>query len=142
MFLGEYDHTIDYKGRLTVPAKFRAELAEGLVVTRGIDRCLLIYPQEEWNRLYERVAALPLTDRRARAFRRRFFSAASDVTPDSQGRVLIPPRLRQFASLDGDVVVAGAGSYIEVWNPAQWAGEREHSEGTDFEVEELRPLDI
>ena len=142
MFLGEYDHTIDDKGRLTVPARFRAELAEGLVVTRGIDRCLLIYPIKEWYRLFERVTALPLNDRRARAIRRRLLSAASDVAPDSQGRVLIPPRLRTYASLSGDVIVAGNGTYIEVWNPQMWEGEREQVEGANLDMEELGPLDI
>lgn len=142
MFLGEYDHTIDDKGRLTVPAKFREELADGLVVTRGLDQCLLIYPAAEWYRLYERVSALSLTDRRARAFRRRFFSAASDAIPDNQGRVVIPPRLREYAALNGNVVVTGAGNYIEVWSPENWEGEREHSDAANFDLEELRPLDI
>jgi len=142
MFLGEYDHTIDDKGRLTVPARFRAELAEGLVVTRGMDRCLLIYPIQEWYRLFERVTALPLNDRRARAIRRRLLSAASDVAPDSQGRVLIPPRLRTYASLSGDVIVAGNGTYIEVWNPQMWEGEREQVEGANLDMEELGPLGI
>jgi MraZ protein len=142
MFLGEYEHTIDDKGRLTVPSKFRDELAGGLVVTRGIDRCLLIYPIAEWMRLFERVSALPLNDRRVRAFRRRFFSAASDATPDNQGRVLIPPRLREYAGLNGNVIVAGAGAYVEVWNPEQWAGERTYAEQADFDLEELKPIEI
>lgn len=141
MFLGEYVHTLDEKGRLTIPAKFRDELEAGVVITRGMDRCLLIYPLQEWERLAERVSALPMTDRRARAFKRLVFSAATDVTPDAQGRVLIPPRLREYAALNGEVIVTGVGKYIEVWNPAHWSGEREHIEGTDF-VEELGPLGI
>lgn len=142
MFLGEFAHIIDDKGRLTVPAKFRAELAEGLVVTRGIDRCLAIYPIEEWNRLAERVSGLPMTDRRARAFRRLMFANASDAAPDKQGRVLIPPSLRDYARLDGDVVVTGLNTYVEVWNPDAWNEERERVEGDDEGIEEWAVLGI
>ena len=124
MFLGAFTHTIDEKGRLTVPAKFRADLAAGLVVTRGIDRCLAIYPMEEWERLAGQVSALPVTDRLARAFRRLVFADAADAIPDKQGRVLIPPRLRDYASLDGEVIVTGLNTYIEVWNPDAWDDER------------------
>jgi MraZ protein len=142
MFLGEFVHTIDEKGRLTIPAKFRADLASGLVVTRGIDRCLAIYPLEEWERLAGRVSALPMTDRRARAFRRLVFANASDAVPDKQGRMLIPPRLREYASLDGEVVVTGLDTYIEVWNLDAWAGERERVEGDGADVEEWAVLGI
>jgi MraZ protein len=142
MFLGEFVHAIDEKGRLTIPAKFRADLASGLVVTRGIDRCLAIYPLEEWERLAGRVSALPMTDRRARAFRRLVFASASDAVPDKQGRMLIPPRLREYASLDGEAVVTGLDTYIEVWNPDAWAGERERVEGDDANVEEWSVLGI
>lgn len=142
MFLGEFAHTIDDKGRLTVPAKFRAELASGLVVTRGIDRCLAIYPMREWERLAERVSGLPMTDRRARAFRRLMFANASDAAPDKQGRVLIPPSLREYARLDGDVVVTGLNTYIEVWNIDAWSEERERVEGDDEGIEEWAALGI
>lgn len=142
MFLGEYVHTIDEKGRLAVPARFRAELAAGLVITRGIDRCLAIYPIEEWKRLAEQVSALPMTDRRARAFRRLVFANASDVVPDRQGRVLIPPRLREYAGLDSEVVITGIDTYIEVWNPQAWSEERERVEGFDANDEEWAALGI
>lgn len=142
MFLGEFVHTIDEKGRLTIPAKFRADLASGLVVTRGIDRCLAIYPLEEWEHLAGRVSALPMTDRRARAFRRLVFANASDAVPDKQGRMLIPPRLREYASLDGEVVVTGLDTYIEVWNLDAWTGERERVEGDDADIEEWSLLGI
>lgn len=142
MFLGEFVHTIDEKGRLTIPAKFRDDLAAGLVITRGIDRCLAIYPMEEWRRLAEQVSALPVTDRRARAFRRLVFANASDAIPDKQGRVLIPPRLRKYASLDGEVVVTGLNTYIEVWNSAAWDEERERVEGYDADIEEWAALGI
>jgi len=142
MFLGEFIHTIDDKGRLTIPAKFRADLAAGLVVTRGIDRCLAIYALGEWERLAERVSALPLTDRRARAFRRLVFANASDAIPDRQGRVLIPPRLREYAGLDSEVIVTGLNTYIEVWNVDAWSKEREHVEGDEADVEEWAALGI
>lgn len=142
MFLGEFVHTIDGKGRLAIPARFRADLAIGLVVTRGIDRCLAIYPIEEWKQLAKQVSALPMTDRRARAFRRLVFANASDAIPDKQGRVLIPPRLREYAGLDGEVIVTGLNVYIEVWNPDSWREEREHVEGNDEDIGEWALLDI
>ncbi len=142
MFLGEFVHTIDEKGRLTVPAKFRDGLAAGLVVTRGIDRCLAIYPLEEWERLAKQVSALPMTDRRARAFRRLVFANASDAIPDKQGRVLIPPRLREYAGFDSEVVVTGLNTYIEVWNQGSWGEERERVEGYAVNIEEWAALGI
>lgn len=142
MFLGEFVHTIDQKGRLIIPARFRAELAKGLVITRGIDRCLAIYPMEEWQRLAEQVSALPMTDRRARAFRRLVFANASDALPDKQGRVLVPPRLREYAGLDDEVVITGLNTYIEMWNPDAWSGERERVEGDSVNIEEWAALGI
>lgn len=142
MFLGEFVHIIDDKGRLTIPAKFRAGLDAGLVVTRGIDRCLAIYPLEEWQKLASQVSELPMTDRRARAFRRLVFANASDAVPDKQGRVLIPPRLREYAGVDGEVIVAGLNTYIEVWEPESWNKERERVEGEDVDGEEWAILGI
>ena len=142
MFLGEFIHTIDEKGRLAVPARFRDDLEGGLVVTRGIDRCLAIYPMKAWKRLAKKVDALPMTDRRARAFRRRVFANASDLIPDKQGRVLIPPRLREYAGLDGEAVITGLSSHVEVWNPDSWSEERERVEGDEASVEEWAALGI
>jgi MraZ protein len=142
VFLGEFIHTTDDGGRLTIPARFRDDLADGLVVTRGLDRCLAIYPMDEWNRLAERVSALPMTDRRARAFRRLVFANAADATLDSHGRMLIPPRLREYAGLDGEVVVTGLNTYIELWNPDAWSEERAHVEGDDETIEEWAALGI
>ncbi len=142
MFLGEFVHTVDEKGRLTIPARFRADLDAGLVVTRGIDRCLAIYSMEEWSQLAKQVSALPMTDRRARAFRRLVFANASDATPDKQGRVLIPPRLREYAGLDGEVVVTGLNTYIEVWNQDSWSEERERVEGDGANIEGWAALGI
>jgi MraZ protein len=142
MFLGEFVHTLDEKGRLTIPARFRDGLTDGLVVTRGIDRCLAIYPMEGWRRLAEQVSALPMTDRLARAFRRLVFANASDVTLDKQGRVLIPPRLREYAGLNGEAIVTGLNTYIEVWNPDSWGEERERVEEYDVNIEAWKELEI
>jgi len=142
MFLGEFVHTTDDKGRITIPARFRAELASGLVVTRGIDRCLAIYPLSEWEKLAEKVSALPVTDRRARAFRRLVFANAADAVPDKQGRIVIPPRLREYAGLSDEVVITGLNNYIELWNPRTWNKERERVEIDDADIEEWATLGI
>lgn len=143
MFLGRFAHTIDDKNRLTIPAKYRGDLASGVVITRGIDRCLYIYPLAEWERLAERVRRLPLTNKDARSFVRLLFSAAEDCTPDKQGRVLIPTYLREYANLKGDVIVAGMDSHLEVWNPELWRLEDsnlDQSAGTLAEA--LAALDV
>ncbi len=142
MFLGEFVHTIDRKGRLTLPAKFRPGLASGVVVTRGMDRCLVIYPMAEWERLSQRISALPITDKRARDFRRLVFSGAADVMPDRQGRILIPAYLREYANLDGEVVVAGLNTYIEVWNPQAWQEVRQSVEDVTTNLEQWASLEI
>ena len=142
MFLGEFVHVLDNKGRLTIPAKFRAELDSTLVVTRGLDRCLAVYPIDEWNHLAQRASDLPMTNRQARALRRLLFANASDVSPDGQGRILIPPNLRTYADLDGEVVVVGIDRYIELWNPEDWEGERDHLEGDGLDIDALAALGI
>ncbi|NLE45035.1 MAG: division/cell wall cluster transcriptional repressor MraZ [Chloroflexi bacterium] len=142
MFLGQFAHTIDEKGRLTIPARFRPELAAGLVVTRGIDRCLAIYPMAEWERLAGKVASLPMTDRYARAFRRLVFANASDAMPDRQGRVVIPPSLREQVGLSGEVIVTGLNNYIEVWSPEVWSRECERVENDDSDGERWAVLGI
>ncbi|MGD8996787.1 MAG: division/cell wall cluster transcriptional repressor MraZ [Anaerolineae bacterium] len=142
MFLGNFVHILDSKGRLTIPAKFRTDLDKGLVLTRGIDRCLAVFPMDEWEQLAGQVSDLPITDRRARAFQRLLFANASDVFPDKQGRVLIPPRLREYASLDGEVVVAGLNTHIEVWSAEAWEKEREQLEGADFDIDAWAALGI
>ncbi len=142
MFLGQFERTIDDKGRLTIPAKYRSGLADGLVITRGLDRCLAIYPLSEWHALSGKVGSLPITDRHARAFRRLVFSAAHDDTPDDQGRVIIPPRLREYADLNGGVIVSGLSSYLEVWDPELWNEERGHVEGDGVNAEGWASLGI
>jgi MraZ protein len=120
MFLGRFEHTIDDKGRLTIPAKYRSSLSDGVVVTRGLDRCLYIYPQSEWEQLAEKTKRLPLTKTDARELVRFLFSVASDCTPDHQGRVPIPGYLREYAGLQDKVIVAGSQNHLEVWNPETW----------------------
>jgi MraZ protein len=120
MFLGEYAHTIDEKGRLTLPAKYRVELASGVVVTRGLDKCLFVFPMSEWQKLSESISGLPMTDVQAREFRRLLFSGATDADLDKQGRVLLPQYLRDYAGLDGNVIVAGLNTYMEIWAPDTW----------------------
>lgn len=121
MFLGEFTHNLDSKARLTIPAKFRNAFATGLVVTRNpVDNCLLVFPRAEWEKLAEKVSALPLTDPRSAAFRRIFFSAAEDLEPDGQGRILLSQRLRDHARIETDVVIAGQNKFIELWNPSLW----------------------
>ena len=124
MFTGEYRHTVDDKGRLAIPAKFRAQLEAGAVLSRWIDGCLAIHDQAGWEALSTRVAALPLTDAAARLFQRQIFAGAFDAELDRQGRVLIPAYLRDEVGLDGDAIVAGIRDHAEIWAPARWADYR------------------
>lgn len=131
MFLGLYSHTIDEKGRLTIPAKYRGALAAGLVVTRGFDRNLMIYPLDSWQHMAETINSRPQSDDDVRTFRRRVFSGAMDLVPDRQGRIVLPTYLREFAAIDGEVIIAGNFDYVEVWNPDIWATQRESIEGSE-----------
>jgi MraZ protein len=121
MFLGEFSHGLDNKGRLTIPAKFRDQLDRGLVVTRSpMDRCLLVFPMPAWEQVAAKVSALPLTDPRSAQLRRAFFSGAEDLIPDKQGRILISQRLREYAQIEMDVIVAGVNLFVELWRPTLW----------------------
>lgn len=120
MFLGRFAHSLDAKGRLAVPARFREELAAGVVLTRGIDRCLSLYPMAAWLPLAEKVSALPITDPNARNFRRMVFAEAVDLDLDAQGRILVPPELRRYAGLEREAVIVGVHTAIEIWSPEQW----------------------
>jgi MraZ protein len=121
VFLGRYAHNLDAKGRLAIPARFRDALAGEVILTRGIDRCLALYPMEAWRPLAEKVAALPLTDVDARNFRRLVFAEAADLHLDAQGRILIPPDLRRYAGLEREALVVGVDASIEIWSPPRWA---------------------
>ena len=131
MFLGEFRFNIDDKGRLTVPAKFRRPLLQGLVVTRGWDRNLVIYPQDEWAKLVDRINQLPYTKAGARNLRRLVYSGASDVEPDKQGRVNVPSYLLEYAQITKEVMVVGVHSYIELWAPELWQSVRDSLDNDD-----------
>src|SRR5918997_1563447 len=120
MFLGRYNHTLDAKGRLAIPARFREALAEGLVLTRGIDRCLALYPLTAWRPLAEKVSALPISDPDARTFRRLVFAEAADLELDAQGRILLPPELRRYAGIEREAIVVGVNTSVEIWSPERW----------------------
>ncbi len=118
--MGEYKHNLDTKGRIIVPSKFRELLDEQFVITRGLDRCLFAYTEDEWSRIEEKLKALPLTKKDARKFTRLFFSGATNVEIDKQGRINIPQNLREYAGLSKDCTVIGVSSRIEIWDSAAW----------------------
>lgn len=122
MFMGEYNHTIDAKGRVIVPSKFRETLGEEFVVTKGLDGCLFVYDNSEWAAFEEKLKSLPITNKDARAFVRFFLAGAASVEVDKQGRILLPGSLRDFAELKKDVVLIGVGSRIEIWSRERWEG--------------------
>jgi MraZ protein len=120
MFLGTHSPRLDDKGRLILPAKFRDELAEGLVITKGQERCLYMWPLAEFSRITEQMRQAPVTSKAARDYMRVFFAGASDEVPDKQGRITVPPALRAYAGLTRDCVVIGANTRVEVWDAAAW----------------------
>lgn len=121
MFLGEYQHSVDAKGRVVLPAKFRDRLENGLVVTKGQERCLYVFPLDRWEEEVRKVNQLPRTDRRSRNYARSFFGAASDQALDKQGRIQVPQALRDYAALEKDVVVVGVADRVEIWDTESWA---------------------
>ncbi|GAA1170871.1 division/cell wall cluster transcriptional repressor MraZ [Nesterenkonia xinjiangensis] len=128
MFLGTYTPRMDEKGRLILPAKYRDDLAEGLVLTRGQERCIYVFSTEEFQNVHQQMRQAPLTSRQARDYIRVFLSGASDETPDKQGRITIPSALREYAGLDRDVTVIGAGDRAEIWDSAAWNAYLEEKE--------------
>lgn len=120
MFLGEFSHTLDDKGRVVMPRKFRPELGKGCVITKGQDRCLYVFPMELWDAEAEQVLKLPRTDRRARNFSRSFFASATDQQMDKQGRVQIPESLRVYAGLEKDITVVGVADHVQLWSTTAW----------------------
>src|SRR5699024_6718793 len=120
MFMGEYKHNLDTKGRIIVPSKFRELLDEQFVITRGLDRCLFAYTEDEWSRIEEKLRALPLTKKDARKFTRLCCSGATNVEIDRQGRINIPQILREYAGLSKDCTVIGVSSRIEIWDSSSW----------------------
>lgn len=136
MFMGEYLHTIDNKGRLIFPAKFREELGETFIATKGLDNCLFVYTLSEWAILEEKLKKLPLAKPEARAFVRFFFSGAAELECDKQGRVLLPQNLREHAQLDKEVVVIGVSTRIEVWDKDAWEKYNQQISPTVAEIAE------
>lgn len=136
MFMGEYNHTIDAKGRLIVPAKFREILGDNFIVTKGLDGCLFVYPNDEWTRFEEKLKSLPLTNKNARQFTRFFLAGAAACEVDKQGRILLPQVLREFASLEKDVVLVGVASRIEIWSRERWYESMNTYDGDMDEVAE------
>ena len=136
MFKGEYNHTIDAKGRLIVPAKFREILGDNFIVTKGLDGCLFVYPNDEWTRFEEKLKSLPLTNKNARQFTRFFLAGAAACEVDKQGRILLPQVLREFASLEKDVVLVGVASRIEIWSRERWDESMNTYDGDMDEVAE------
>ncbi len=118
--MGEYQHSVDTKGRLIIPSKFREELGNSFVITRGLDNCLFGYPMDEWRKLEEKLKQLPMTKKDARAFARFFFSGATEVEIDKQGRINIPAPLSTYAKLEKECVVLGVSSKIEIWAKEAW----------------------
>ena|SRR5690554_557842 len=136
MFMGEFHHTIDDKGRMIIPAKFREELGSTFVVTRGMDKCLFVYPEEEWKQLEQKLKTLPFTKKDARAFTRFFFSGATESELDKQGRVNIPSTLRNYATLEKECVVIGVSSRVEIWSKSVWEEYFAESEESFSEIAE------
>lgn len=136
MFMGEYHHTIDEKGRMIIPAKFREGLGPNFVITRGLDQCLFVYPESEWKQLEEKLKVLPFTKKDARAFTRFFFSGATECELDKQGRVLISSPLRQYAELEKECVVIGVSNRVEVWSKSTWEDYFAKSEDSFSEIAE------
>jgi len=143
MFMGEYQHNIDQKGRMIVPSKFREGLGDRFVVTRGLDKCLFAYPMDEWKNIETKLKKLPLTKKDARAFTRFFFSGAVECELDKQGRINIPQTLRQYASLEKECVVIGVSERIELWSSDNWTDYVTESEESFAEIaENLMDFDI
>ena len=136
MFIGEYKHNIDDKGRLALPAKFRHELGDGAVVTRGLDNCLFLYTKKEWEKLAEKLAILPISQANSRAFARLMLAGAMDVEFDKQGRVVLPEYLRQFAGLKKSSVIAGLYTRLEIWDEEKWNAYKMQTEAESGNIAE------
>lgn len=122
--LGEFQHSLDDKGRVAVPARYRGQFADGAVVTRGFEPCLVLYPVSEWDSFAEQIGSLPLSQADARQIIRQIFSSAAEVELDRLGRINIPSWLREYAALDGEVTLAGVGTRFEIWDRSRWAQNR------------------
>ncbi len=143
MFIGEYQHNLDSKGRLAIPSKFKADLETGTIITRGLDRCLFVFTNKEWEQLVGKLVKLPLAGANSRAFVRLMLAGAIDSKLDSQGRILIPDYLRKYANLKKQVTIAGLYSRIEIWDTENWQQYKQKTESKSEEVaEKLSELGI
>ncbi|MDQ6794594.1 MAG: division/cell wall cluster transcriptional repressor MraZ [Chloroflexota bacterium] len=142
MFTGEYRHSVDDKGRIAVPAKFRAQIEEGAVVSRWLDACLAIHTRTGWDALADKVAGLPITDSGSRLFQRYVFAGAFEAGLDRQGRVVVPAYLRDWAGLEGEAVIVGSRDHAEIWSPARWDDYRRALEDPDSLAQALDGLGI
>lgn len=136
MFIGEYAHSLDSKGRLNVPAKFRRGVQGGVVITRGLDNCLFVYPKAEWEEMAAKLATLPLGQKKSRAFARLMLAGAWDAELDSQGRVMVPEYLREYATLGKHVIVAGLYNRMEIWNEDKWVAYKAETEAESESIAE------
>lgn len=136
MFLGEYQHSLDAKGRVILPSRFRARLEGGCVLARGREPCVAVYPREEFEGLSRRLKEIPMGNRQARTAARVFFSGASEQIPDGQGRVLVPDNLRSFAGLQRELVIAGHGDNFEIWDRARWDAHMQEAQAEFTELTE------
>lgn len=143
MFIGEYNHAVDPKKRLALPSKFRNELGKTVVVTRGLDKCLFVYPLDVWQELAQKLGTMPIGESATRAFVRLMLAGATDVQMDAQGRVLIPDYLKEYAQLDRDVIVAGLFNRLEIWDQQKWQAYKSDAErNTDEIAENLGKLGV
>jgi len=142
MFLGQYQHSMDDKGRLMVPARFRELLAEGAFITQGFDKCLMVMTDAYFKQVYERINAMNLADPVARQLRRLLLSNAYPVEVDKVGRILVPANLRTFAGVAGDAIVAGQGDYFEVWTPTEWEQQMNQISDTEANNQRFSTLDL
>ncbi len=142
MFIGEYQHTIDAKGRIIIPSKFREELGYRFIMTKGLDNCLFLYSTEEWEKFEDKLISLPVASKDARAFVRYFFSGAVECEIDKQGRLSIPPTLREHARIDKDLVTIGVMSRVEVWSKEEWVDYGINSLSYDEISEKMAELGI
>ena len=143
MFIGEYFHQLDDKGRISIPKKFRENLSSGAVITRGLDQCLFLYTKEEWKKLAEKLAALPFAQSNTRAFSRLMLAGAMDVEVDKQGRMMIPEYLRSFGKLSKSVVIAGLYNRLEVWDESAWTLYKQKTEtASDAIAEQMAALGV
>ena len=143
MFIGEYKHSVDAKKRMALPKKFRKDLGKTVVITRGLDQCLFVYPMKTWKELAEKLGTMPIGESHTRSFVRLMLAGATDTTMDAQGSVLVPEYLKEYENIDKDVVVAGLYNRLEVWNEERWETYKSSAEkNTEHIAEELGKLGV